>query len=192
MFGLILRLLLIAFMLYAICFITVRVIMFLYGCSQEEAHQKIVTFFSKKSPYHIATDIWLINQIWIRIKGIIGDARYSDLVQLSKTATVFENDNMRGIPYIAFTVMYDNENEKIRIEESVRTELEKCLREHIFPDKVITEWSENTSLQLPVLILRYAETVSECKIINAILHEEQQKILQRYRPIQDEEEEIDE
>lgn len=192
MFELILQLLLIAFILCAIYFIAVRAIMFLYGCSQEEAHQKIVSFFSDKPPYHITTDSWLINRIWMRIKGLIGDKRFSDLEQISMTAFLFHSGYMSGLPYIAFTVMYDNENEKIRIEKSVRAELEQCLKIHNFPDKVLTEWSENTLLQLPMLILRYAETESERKIIYAILHEERQKTLQRYHPIQDEEEEISE
>ena len=172
--------------------IILRVIMLLCGCSLEKAHQKIVSFFSDKPPYHIATDSWLINRVWTRIKGIIGNTRFSDLEQLSMTALLFHSGYMSGLPYIAFTLMCDNENEKLRLEKSVRAELEQCLRVHSLPAKALTEWSENTVLQLPMLILRYAETESERKILYAFLHEERQKTLQRYQPVQDDDKEISE
>ena len=167
-------------------------IMVFTGCSEQEAVRKIHNFFTEKPPYHVANDQQVCNMLWNTVRAVIGEQRFHDLESLAVTNQIFEPGRLGELPYIAFTLIYENDNEKARLESALKANLSQCLQAHSLPGIVITSWDINPSVQLPVLVMQYAETDAENKIITAWMKQNNRKILAKHHSVKDEEVELDE
>lgn len=129
----------------------------------------------------------LVTDIWNAINDIIGDTRYEELCRISRTSKLFETNFASGLPYIAVTVSYADENEKQRIENILRDIVSKYLSIHGLYNGVLSDWKENGHVKMPALMIRYAETEEQLKILNACLQEENRKIIEKHQPLKDDE-----
>ena len=48
------------------------------------------------------------------------------------------------------------------------------------------DWKENGRVKMPALMIRYAETEEQLKILNACLQDESTKIIKKHQPLKDE------
>lgn len=166
---------------------TRKVVMLWTGSSKEEATKQIQAFVSQKEVYHLATDQMLITDIWNAVNDIVGDARYEELCRLARTAQLICMNYASGLPYIAVTVNYADENEKCRLENILADLASKYLGIHGLCKDVLLDWKENGYVKMPALMIRYAETEEQLKILNACLQEETRKIIEKHQPLKDDE-----
>lgn len=167
-------------------------IMIFTGCSEQEAIRKIHNFFTENPPYHAASDPQLNNMLWSTVRAVIGEQRFHDLENLAVIIQIYWTGRLGGLPCIALTVICENDNEKARLESALKANLSQCLQAHGLPGLVLTRWDVNPSVQLPVLVMQYAETESERKIITEWLKQNNKKILSKHHSVKDEEVELDE
>lgn len=167
--------------------ITRKVLMLWTGITREEATKRIQAFVSQKKIYQLATDQMLITDIWNAVNDILGDVRFDELRRLSKTSQMLETSYASGLPYIAVTVIYADDNEKIRIEHILSGIVSRYLSIHGMCNEVLADWKQNMDLRMPVLMIRYAETEEQHKILNASIQQEKSKSISKYQPLTDEE-----
>lgn len=163
-----------------------KVVMLWTGSSKEEATKQIQAFASQKEVYHLATDQMLNTDIWNAVNDIIGDMRYEELCRLSRTSKLFDANFASGLPYLAVTVNYADENEKKRLENILADLVSKYLGIHGLSRDVLVDWKENGRVKMPALMIRYAETEEQLKILNACLQDESTKIIKKHQPLKDE------
>ena len=145
-----------------------------------------MVFFSQKEEYHLATDNMFVTDAWLIISDIIGEERYADLEKLSRTEQLYFHNYASGLPYVAFTIPYRDENEKCVTESMLCKKISEYLFIHGYKHNVVVDWKENYSLRMPCLMIRYAETNEQEKILNAVLSMERQQVTQKYQPVLDE------
>lgn len=187
MVNLIFNLVVIFAVVVAVFFATRKLVMMWTGSTKEEATKKIQAFISQKEVYHLATDQMLITDIENAINDIVGDARYEELCRLARTSQLICMNYASGLPYIAVTVNYADENEKCRLENILADLASKYLGIHGLCKDVLLDWKENGYVKMPALMIRYAETEEQLKILNACLQEETRKIIEKHQPLKDDE-----
>lgn len=187
MFILIFKLLSLVAVIVGIFFVVRKLVMLWTGSTKEEATKQIQAFVSQKEVYHLASDQMLVTDIWNAVNDIIGDTRYEELCRLSRTSQLFKANFASGLPYVAITVNYENENEKQRLENILVGLVSKYLTIHGLYNGVLSDWKENSYVKMPALMIRYAETEEQLKILNACLQEETAKIIKKYQPLKDDE-----
>lgn len=187
MFMLIIVLLSLAAVIGCTFFAVRKLVMLWTGCTKDEATKQIQDFVSPKNVYHLSSDQMLVIDIWNAVNCIIGDTRYEELCKLSRTAPLFNANFASGLPYIAITVNYANENEKQRLENILVGLVSKYLIIHGFYNSVLSDWIENNYVKMPALMIRYAETTEQLKILNACLQVESAKIIKKNQPLKDDE-----
>lgn len=187
MVSLIFNLAVIFLVVLCVFYATRKAVMMWTGSTKEEATKLIQDFVSQKEMYHLANDQMLITDIWNAVNDIIGDARYEDLCKLARNSTLIHMNYASGLPYVAVTVNYADENEKQRLEHILRDIVSKYLSIHGLYNGVLSDWKENGYVKMPALMIRYAETEEQLKILNACLQEETTKIVEKYQPIKDDE-----
>lgn len=158
------------------------------GCNRQEAEKIIHNFLSFQAPYHLNQDNFFFNECCQNIKAVLGEQRFKDLENFSMTTQTVDSGLMSNIPYIAFTLMYSDDNEKIRLESLLTATVKKYLKVHNLSDTVIASWGEHKVLNLPILYIYYAENDNqETLILNCIIHKNTQS-QQKYQPLRDDEE----
>lgn len=186
MVSLIVDLLILAIVVVVGFLITRRVVMLWTGADKEDATRMIWTFMRQTEVYHLSNDTMLVEDMWSVVRDIIGEGRYADLEKLSHTAQLFGCGYASGLPYLAFTVSYENDNEKCMIQNLLQKKMEEHLSIHGYERAILVDWKQNRKLKLPCVMLRYAETMEQTKILNAVLTRESEKVLQKYQPLIDE------
>lgn len=165
--------------------ITRKLVMMWTGDTKEEATKKIQAFVSQKEVYHLSADQMLIVDLWNAIHSIIGDVRYAEICRLSRTSQMLEIGFASGLPYVAITVAYADENEKQRLENILRDIVARYLGIHGLCNGVLSDWKENTYVKIPALMIRYAETEEQLKILKACIQAESTKTIKKYQPLED-------
>lgn len=173
-------------------FVIRKLVMMWTGCTKEEAEKKIRAFVSTKKVYHLANDQMVNADLWNAVRSIIGDERFIEICRLAETSRMFTTGYASGLPFIALTVAYKDANEKMRLEHVLSDVMSSYLSVHGLCNRVISDWKENLGLRLPFIMLRYAESEEEMKILNAVLSMKRQQILQKYQPVLDKELEVNE
>lgn len=161
--SLIIQLLVVAVVVVCAFIIIRKLVMMWTGDTKEEATKKIQAFVSQKEVYHLSADQMLITDLWNAVNDIIGDTRYAEICRLSRTSQMFEIGFASGLPYVAITVAYADENEKQRLENILRDIVSRYLSIHGLCNGVLSDWKENGYIKMPELMIRYAET-EEIKI----------------------------
>lgn len=187
MIRLIFYLLVVAVVVVCAFIIIRKLVMMWTGDTKEEATERIQAFVSQKEVYHLSVDQMLIVDLWNAVHSIIGDVRYAEICRLSNTSQMLEIGFASGLPYVAITVAYADENEKQRLENILRDIVARYLGIHGLCNGVLSDWKENTYVKIPALMIRYAETEEQLKILNACLQEETRKIIEKHQPLKDDE-----
>lgn len=158
------------------------------GCDAKEATKMIHTAIRTSSPaYHIGSDTLLIQDLWDAIHTVIGDTRYGQLEQLSQHVPVFASGAASGLPYIALAVPYNNANEKAQVESLIRQKVERTLAIHGKPQRVLVDWKPNHGLQMDMIVVQYAETDDEMKILVNTHAYNGNQLIRRNAPLRDKE-----
>ena len=187
MMSLIFNLAVIFVVVLCVFYATRMAVMMWTGCTKEEAEKKIQAFISQKQEYHLATDQMLIADMENVVNDIVGDVRYEELCRLARTSQLIVSNYASGLPYIAVTVNYADENEKCRLANILSNLVSKYLTVHGLCGDVLLDWKVNGIVKMPALMIRYAETEEQLKILKACLQEETTKIVEKYQPLIDEE-----
>lgn len=172
---------------YAAFHIIIKLVMMWTGKNKQEAIKTLHNLCSNTPAYHIASDPQVYGMLWNVVRTIIGEQRFHDLENLSETHQTYMSGRLGELPYIAFTLIYDNNNEKARLENALKENLKQCLLVHGLPGLILARWDINPSVQLPVLVMQYAETDREKRIITEWLNQMNKRTLTPYHSIIDEE-----
>ena len=179
-------------------YILIRKILTLYtGWSQQDAdeilQQKIVELYYKctnTNPYYISTDTTFITEALDIYKSILGEKRYETLEKLARSNEIFKFKMEGDIPYLLCTTLDFNEQEKVMLENSLKSVLTKFLKAHGKSTIILSEWRTHDTLSLPILKIKYSETPKQGMILQSFIETENQKTLQQYKEVLDEEEDL--
>lgn len=167
-------------------------------CTEEEAQDSVRDFVERKltkNNHDFEYDPDLIDEIWESVETVIGDKQYQQLENLSKTLDVNNALLMykysSGLPYIAITVSYSNNDEKMALETVLVNIIKKYLRLYGNSDFVLVDWKSREDLKLPCLKIRYAKNHKETRIINKVIANERASILFKNSQAVDDTEEDD-
>lgn len=178
------------FIVAGIYFVAIYLEVLLTGCTFQEAVNKIRTLINNEEAYSPKQNLLFVYEVWGILKDILGDARYADLQKLSKNMCLYSTGEMGGVAYFGFLIPC-SDDEKIQIETMLEEKLKTELRVHGCCDVILSQWVMNPKLQLPILLLRYAETSKQEKILRAYVESEQEKVIKKYEPLRDDDEEED-
>lgn len=169
-------------------FYLVRIAVMIWtGCSAEEATRKIHAVMSPNSQrYHFKDDVLLIQDLWKAVRAIIGDARFNKVVALSQITPIFLSGEASGIPYIALAVPYNSASEKMQAETLLSNILQRHLVSHGLYGQVLVNWTHHMGLQMPFIMLRYAETPEEKEILANTINQTVNQMAQQNGSVTDE------
>lgn len=181
-----------AALFYAAFHIIIKLVMMWTGKNEQEAIKTLYNFFSNTPTYHIASDPQAYGMLWNVVRTIIGEQRFHNLENLSETHQIYMSGRLGELPYIALTLICENDNEKAKLESALKVNLSNCLQAHGLPGLILARWDINPSVQLPVLVMQYAETDREKKIITEWLNQMNKRTLTPYHSVIDEEDDFNE
>ena len=96
--------------------------------------------------YAFNEDVGFAHDIWINIRNIVGEKRYNQLIDLSKTAILtplmYFGEHC-GLHYVAISVYCNDENEKHIIQNVISNVVKQYLQVHGCTDEILV----NTNLQ---------------------------------------------
>lgn len=178
----------------------IRKIIILYsGCNNDDADEiiqqaiaEIYSSFSGKIPYHISNDKSLEAEIWNIYGSILGEQRFETLKKLTQSTTVSLFACEGNIRYFACTIIDPDEREKKILEASITAIFKKYLSCHGMPTITLIQWQQHSTLKFPILSIKYAETQKELRLLQALVDSENEKELQQYNEIFDEEDDLSE
>ena len=178
------------FFYYLLCYI----ISLWTGCSCCEAAEKIHSFINGNTFIPLSNNGDFQNEVWENIKNIIGEKRFQQHVNLSKTAISspllwFGVSN--GIPFVSLSIFYVSDNEKLIIEHTITNIVLKYLKMYGYNDLIFVKWTSRYDLNMPVLQIKYTQTQEEQRRLNTEMQYEQQKITIPTQDIIDEESDDD-
>lgn len=158
------------------------------GCNTSEAISKLHNFINGKALYTFNNDIGFANAVWDNVKNIIGDSRFNQLLKLSQTAIttpLLSFGENSGLPYIAVSLYYSNDNEKQVIENILSNLVVTYLKMYGYGELILTDWKIRYDLNMPFLEIRYARTTEEQRILNFVLQSSQEQIISRNSDVVD-------
>lgn len=169
---------------YATC----QVIKLWTGCNSNEAVAKLHNFMNGKVQYTFFNDMGFANDMWENVKKVIGEKRFQQLVNLSNTAIntpLLSFGENSGLPYIAVSLYYEDENEKQVVENVLSNLVVRYLRIYGYETQLLVNWKERYDLNMPFLEIRYARTRDEKRILAIGLQNNRQSIITRNNAIID-------
>lgn len=174
------KLIIIFITIIGLYYATCHILKLLTGCDDEEAVAKIQRFFNGTAMYSFNNDYGFINNVSENIKNIIGEKRFEQLINLSKTAIymplIFFGENS-GLPYVAISVYYKDENEKQVIENIMINLVIQYLKMYGYCNLTLVNWTERPDLKMPVLEIKYARTREEKRILDINLQNDRKNII---------------
>lgn len=183
------------FVLAIICYYgACHIIKLWTGCNNSEAEVKLHNFFNGTIQYSFCNDVGFANTIWDNIRNVIGDKRYNQLVQLSQTAIstpLLSFGENSGLPYIAISIFYVDDNEKQILESVLTNVVTMYLKTYGFNKSILANWKRRYDLNMPYFEVRYAQTQEEKRILNIELQNNQQNILAINTEVMDDEDNED-
>lgn len=159
------------------------------GCNFEEAVTTLQNVVSGKAAYDFTTDASFADEIWQNVRDIIGERRFQRLVALSNTSIttpLLVCGEKSGLPYIAVSVFYEDENERMVLEHVISNIVIRYLHISAFDMHICKEWKRREDLKMPYLEIRYARTPDEKRILSIMLAEKQKRITDMETDIIDE------
>lgn len=167
------------------------------GCSTEEAARKIRDFVNGKKTVPLANDPGFYDEICQGLKGVIGDARYSELVKadtalrLAGRTPVITCGSHSGLPYFSVAVRPKDDIEKQTIEVVLTGITQKHLAARGLGTEVLGDWRDRTDINSPCIEIRYPNDSQDRKLILDTIIREGSAVLNANRPLTDDTEEED-
>jgi len=153
--------------LYIVLVIFVKKI---FRISRKDAEKKIAAWVNHKPEYHICTDIYLNNQMWNSIQEIIGEPQFEKLKTFSKYNVLWESDFASGIPVIAFTIPFVEEDVLAQIQILLEKQLKQALYQHSLCTDVLVTTTKHPELRQPVVLLMYAENEEQEELLHRLMY----------------------
>lgn len=174
--------------LVIIYLLAVRILMLCNKCSEKEAKEMIADWWQEntsgqpKNDYELSRDCNYDYDINSTVKDILGEARYDELCKLARhsSALVF-NDTHAGFPTVKITANCNDKNEEKRLQRILESKTRQYILSYGDPAnaKVLSIWSENQTLQLPMLIIMYSRNKKEKEMLDRIEQSDINKITRR-------------
>lgn len=175
---------------FATYYLLCAIIMQYKQCGIEQAQKIISDFLSGRSSYQLAMDTRFVYCVEETVEKIIGKNRFESLVALGRTCIScpllffgFES----GLPYVAVTFPYEDEEEKRRFEISMRNLVVKFLGIHGIEYLISVVWEQHKELGLPLLKVYYALSIEQNCILQKSVEFEQLEMLSKYQDVTDDE-----
>ena len=141
------------------------------GCSDEEAAQKIRDFVNGKANVPLAQDPGVYEEICQGLNDIIGDKRYSALVNLNAAlraaghTPVIASGTNSGLQSITISVQPKDDTEQQTIEAVMIGILRKHIVARGLGPEVLGDWKKRLDINYPYLEIRYPENAKDRKLI---------------------------
>lgn len=164
------------------------------GCSTDEAIQKIRNLVNGKVNVDFTSDEGFIEEIWINVRNVIGEARFKQLRELANSVIgtpLLSRGYWSGLPYIAIAVFCVDEDERRRLESVLTNVLKIHLRIFGLDTRVLADWKKRYDLAIDVLVLRYAKTKDEKSILDNVFAGYRNKIITLNMDVIDDTEDAD-
>lgn len=172
----------------------VHIIKLWTGCDEEEAVAKLHNLINGKAVYSFENDFGFENAVSENIRNIIGEKRYNQLIKLSKTAIstpLLSYGYYSGLPYIAISLYYEDDNEKQVLENILTNLVYSYLRIYGYNTNILVDWKIRPDLKMPYLLIRYARTKEEQRIIEVTLQNGVKSIIDTNTDVTDDTEDDD-
>lgn len=170
-------LILLAGSLVIIYFLAVRILMLYSQCTEEEAKKMITSWWRENASgqpqdaYELSSDNNYRRDVNSAVEGIIGEARYNDLCELDKwSSTLAFDDRHSGYSTVNITANSSDKNEEKRLQRILESITSRYILNYGDPAnaKVLSIWSKNPTLQLPMLIIMYSRNEKEKEMLDRI------------------------
>ena len=172
-------------------YLVVKIITLWTGLTTSEAIAKIQAFFNGTPQRTLSTDCGFIEEIWENVRYIIGESKFMQLQDLSKTQIMqpllFFGEQSK-LPFIGVSIYCTDDNQKQILEHILSNIVKKYLAIYGYSTEAITLWKMRNDLNMPVLIVRYARTPEEMRILRLLLQQQQANIVTKNSPIVDDSE----
>ena len=176
-----------------IYFLSVRILMLYRRCSEEEAKETIASCIPKIASWYQENvsgsqptdkgndsilDRGLIDEIWISVRLVLGEAQYNRLSRLAVTgAQLLSVGYHSGLHCIWLSLFHTNDSEKQRL----ATILTNVIRQRLIPPeydtRVLVDWTRRNDFDMDVLEIRYAKSEEQRKILDNVIARERNKIV---------------
>ena len=146
--------------------VVIALVMVVTKSNFQEAREIVARKLKNNSEYMLKYDQNYIREIEAACEEILGEKRYKNLCSLSKYSRAIDFCESKGYPSVHITVSPNDENEKTQIENILVQITSNYVCNYRNEDyEVISEWSENRVLRLPVLIIGYSRNPKETEAI---------------------------
>lgn len=181
-------LILLAGSLVIIYFLAVRIVMLYSQCTEEEAKKKLASWWREnvsgqpQDTYELSSDNNYRRDVNSAVEGIVGEARYNDLCELDKwSSTLAFDDRHSGYSTVNVTVNSSDKNEEKRLQGILESVTRRYVLNYGDPAnaKVLSVWSRNKFLRLPMLIIMYSRNEKEKKMLDRIEQAHLNKLARR-------------
>ena len=172
-------------------YLLIHIIQLFTGCDKNEATLKIQRFFNGTKQEKIGNNESLFNDVQQAIKDILGDTRYKKLVGLNSPYNdkpLLYCDESGIVPCFIISVVFENENEKQRIENNVINVLKFYFGMYGYLEPYIVEWKFRDDLKIPYLQIGFATNKFQKKALKAYVERKQKALINTNAPLIDESE----
>lgn len=158
------------------------------GCNSNEAVTRLHNILNGKVQYNFSNDIGFENDVSINVRNVIGDKRYQQLMNIANTAIstpLLSFGENSGLPYIAISMYYSDENEKQILENVLTNLVRNYLKIYGFDLQMLVDWKMRYDLNMPILETRYARNNEEKRILEIGLQNNRQIEIMRNTVVTD-------
>lgn len=169
-------------------FLILGVVMLFTQCSVAEAQKMIVSWLQEnmsglpKKDYELSRDCNYDREVNSAVEGILGETRYNELCKLATHSSALEFiDNHAGYPTVQITVNCSDRIEARRLQTILESKTRLYVLNYGDPAnaKVLSIWSKNPILHLPMLIIMYSRNEKEKGMLDAIAQSHIKKIARK-------------
>lgn len=181
-------------------FLILGVVMLFTQCSVKEAQKKIALWWQEnasglpKSNYELSRDFNYSQEVNSLVEDALGETRYHELCKLNRHCLTLDFcDNHDGLPSVQITLNCNDEDERHRLEAMLEEKTAQYLSNYGAPIDlgVLSYWSQNRVLRLPMLVIMYSRNEKEKEMLDAKERYRTRQTTARYRDVHDDTEEVD-
>lgn len=158
-------------------FLILGVVMLFTQCSIAEAQEMIASWIQEnvsgvpKINYELSRDYNYEREVNSIVEDIIGETRYEELCKLANHSSALKFiDSHAGYPTVQITVNCSDKIEARRLQTILESKTRLYVLNYEDPAnaKVLSSWSKNPILHLPMLIIMYSRNEKEKGMLDAI------------------------
>lgn len=175
----------------------------LTGCDMDTAAEKVRKFgknlwtkYKERKVNSPKFEKELLSASEYSIRTLVGEQRYQQHCDIAESdidplLIYTGTGDDYNLSYIANSVYYVDDNEKQRITSKLTDVTKKHLKRYGCDTRILTEWRERPDLHMPVLLIYYAKTEAQKKILDIELAERRNKIVAMNTAVVDDTEAVD-